>query len=116
MACSTCFGFVRLPLQCDKCHKRIWGFDLTNDSLVAIVVDVRLYQPKEIGETMTATKLQNGAWEISAMISDPIAKSFAWSREIGERLMTRVYYGYTKREALALFKAQVIEQGFKIAK
>ena len=68
------------------------------------------------GEYMTATKLQNGAWEISAMISDPIAKSFAWSREIGERLMTRVYYGHTKREALALFKADVIEQGFKIAK
>ncbi len=65
---------------------------------------------------MTATKLRNGAWEISAIISDPIAKSFAWSREIGERLMTRVYYGHTKREALALFKADVIEQGFKIAK
>jgi hypothetical protein len=65
---------------------------------------------------MTATKLQNGAWEISAMISDPIAKSFGWSREIGERLETKVFYGYTKREALALFKAQVIEQGFKIAK
>ena len=68
------------------------------------------------GEYMTATKLRNGAWEISAMISDPIAKSFAWSREIGERLETKVFYGYTKREALALFKAQVIEQGFKIAK
>jgi hypothetical protein len=88
---------------------------LTNGFLVAIVVIVRLSTEK-IGEMMTATKLQNGAWEISAIISDPIAKSFAWSREIGERLETKVFYGYTKREALALFKAQVIEQGFKIAK
>ena len=65
---------------------------------------------------MSATKLKNGAWEISAMIFDPIANTFAWSREISERLTTKVYYGYTKREALALFKAEIIEKGYKIVK
>jgi hypothetical protein len=34
---------------CDECHKRILCFDLTSESLVAIVVDVRLYQPKDRG-------------------------------------------------------------------
>ena len=48
--------------------------------------------------TMSATKLENGAWEIS------------------ERLTTKVYYGYTKREALALFKADIVEKGYKIVK
>ena len=41
---------VRLALHgCGKCHKRFWGFDLTNGFLVAIVVDVRLYHLKDRG-------------------------------------------------------------------
>jgi hypothetical protein len=40
---------------------------------------------------MTAIKLNhNGAWQISALIDN--------------YLVTRTYYGYTKREAIAQFK------------
>jgi len=42
---------------------------------------------------MTAEKLfPSGAWRISAMI--------------GDQLKTRVYIGYTKREAMANFRAE----------
>ena len=34
-------GFVRLALQCDECHKDILCFDLTSESVDAIVVIVR---------------------------------------------------------------------------
>lgn len=44
---------------------------------------------------MTATKLHNGAWQISDII--------------GGHLVTRTYYGYTKREALRLFKSETKE-------
>jgi hypothetical protein len=41
--------FVRSPLQCDECHKDFLCFDLTSCLLGAIVIDVRLYQPKDRG-------------------------------------------------------------------
>lgn len=40
---------------------------------------------------MSTLKLHNGAWQVSAII--------------GGYLVTRTYYGYTKREALRQFKA-----------
>lgn len=45
---------------------------------------------------MSAHKLfPSGAWEVSDII--------------GGRLMRRIYYGYTKREALAEFRREVKE-------
>lgn len=41
---------------------------------------------------MSTTKLHSGAWQISAIISG--------------RLITRTYYGYTKREAVRLFRTE----------
>ena len=42
---------------------------------------------------MTATRLHNGAWQVSAIVRG--------------YLTTRTFYGYTKREALALFRAEM---------
>ena len=44
---------------------------------------------------MTARKTFQGAWEISAIV--------------GDYLETRQYFGYTKREAMAMFKAEFLE-------
>ena len=44
---------------------------------------------------MTVTKLNHsGAWQISALVNN--------------YLVTRTYYGYTKREAMRLFKSDVM--------
>lgn len=44
---------------------------------------------------MTVTKLNHsGAWQISALVNN--------------YLVTRTYYGYTKREAMAQFKFDVM--------
>jgi hypothetical protein len=45
---------------------------------------------------MTTERLHNGAWQVSGMVED------VW----GEYLLTRTYYGYTKREAVALFREE----------
>lgn len=61
---------------------------------------------------MNATKLHNGAWQISAMIIDP---NLGIHTGI-ERLETYTYMGFTKRDSITLFKAHLIEYGYKIAK
>ena len=43
---------------------------------------------------MTTTKLLNGAWEVCSII--------------GGYLVRRAYYGYSKREAIRLFRAEVV--------
>ncbi len=48
---------------------------------------------------MTTERLHNGAWQVSGMVED------AW----GGYLLTRTYYGYSKREAVALFRAECQE-------
>ena len=45
---------------------------------------------------MTATRLHNGAWRIYALVEDGS----------GAYLLTRSYYGYTKREAVARFREE----------
>lgn len=42
---------------------------------------------------MTATRLPNGAWQVSALVYG--------------FLVTRTYYGYTKREALSMFREEM---------
>lgn len=42
---------------------------------------------------MTAYKLHNGAWRVESIHND--------------HLVCRTYYGYTKREALALYRAEL---------
>jgi hypothetical protein len=60
---------------------------------------------------MNATKLHNGAWQMSAMIFDPAEGM--WGRE---RLETYTYMGYNKRDSIALFRAHLIENGYKVTK
>ncbi len=54
---------------------------------------------------MTTTKLYNGAWQISAMITDPF---------YGTRLETQTYYGYTKQESVRQYKAHLISKMYQI--
>lgn len=44
--------------------------------------------------TVSAYKNREGAWVVSAMLRD----------EMGEYYKDHTYYGYTKREAIALFR------------
>jgi len=60
---------------------------------------------------MNATKLHSGAWQISAMIIDP--EEGMWGRE---RLETWTYIGYTKKDSAIMFRAHLIENGYKLAK
>ena len=48
---------------------------------------------------MTTERLHNGAWQVSGMVED------GW----GVYLLTRTYYGHTKREAVALFREECRE-------
>ena len=60
---------------------------------------------------MNATKLHSGAWQMSAMIFDP--EGGMWGRE---RLETWTYIGYTKKDSAIMFRAHLIENGYKLAK
>lgn len=55
---------------------------------------------------MTITKLQNGAWQIHALISDPL---------YGTRLETQTYYGYTKQESVRQYKAHLDSKMYRLA-
>ena len=61
---------------------------------------------------MNATKLHNGAWQMSAMIID---HNLGINTGI-ERLETYTYMGYNKRDSIALFRAHLIQYGYKLAK
>ncbi len=55
---------------------------------------------------MTITKLHSGAWQISAMILDPL---------YGTRLETQTYYGYTKQESVRQYKTHLRKKMCRIA-
>ena len=47
----------------------------------------------------------SGAWTVSAIVSDGTGSWREWN----------TYYGYTKREAVQMFKAYVADKGWRIA-
>ena len=54
---------------------------------------------------ISVTRLGNGAYQISAMISDPFT---------GARLETQTYYGYTKEQSLRKYKAHLIGRLYRL--
>ena len=55
---------------------------------------------------ITATKLHNGAYQISALVVDP---------SVGSRLEIQTYYGYTKAESLGNYKAHLVSKEYRLA-
>jgi hypothetical protein len=54
---------------------------------------------------INATRLRNGAYQVSAMVLDPF---------VGARLETQVYYGYTKAESLRQYKAHLVSKVYRL--
>ena len=55
---------------------------------------------------VSATRLRNGAYQVSAMVLDPF---------VGLRLETQTYYGYTKAESLSNYKAHLVSKQYRLA-
>jgi hypothetical protein len=55
-------------------------------------------------EEMTIDKNNEGAWRLSAFVGEGA----------GEYLLTRTYYFYTKREAIAQFKQDIKSEGARV--
>jgi hypothetical protein len=54
---------------------------------------------------INATRLRNGAYQVSAMVIDPF---------VGARLETQVYYGYTKAESMRQYKAHLVSKVYRL--